>query len=179
MNSSTLKPIDLWREHNWFAIHTKPRRENFAATNVLSLGVETLLPRVKVYHLLHGATRTITKPLFPSYFFARFSPQHSLELVRRARGVLRVISSGRFPIPVDDEAVHEIRDRVEGDGLIRIHPEDLKPGDCVSIQEGPFQGLMGRVERESDDRKRVTILLETLLNARVLIERRWLRAAVA
>jgi hypothetical protein len=39
--------------------------------------------------------------------------------------------------------------------------------------------MMGRVERELDDRKRVAILLESLLNARALIERRWLQAEAA
>jgi transcriptional antiterminator RfaH len=180
MNSCSVRPIDLWSDTNWFAIHTKPRRDNFAATNVSSLGLETLLPRVKVHHFIRRATRTIIKPLFPGYFFARFCPQHSLELVKCARGVLRVISSGRFPIPVGDEVVREIQDRVEEDGLIQIRLQDLKPGDLVSIQEGPFEGLMGRVEREADDARRVTILLETLFNAaRVLIEKRWLSAVSA
>jgi hypothetical protein len=39
--------------------------------------------------------------------------------------------------------------------------------------------MMGRVERELDDRKRVAIFLESLLNARVLIERRWIEAEAA
>jgi hypothetical protein len=38
---------------------------------------------------------------------------------------------------------------------------------------------MGRVERELDDGKRVAILLETLLRARVLIEKRWLESEAA
>jgi hypothetical protein len=38
---------------------------------------------------------------------------------------------------------------------------------------------MGRVERELDDRRRVAIFLETLLNARVLIETRWVEAEAA
>jgi len=70
-------------------------------------------------------------------------------------------------------------DRIQEDGLIRIRPQSLAPGTRVSIQSGPFEGMMGKVERESDDRKRVMVLLETLLNARVLIERRWLEAEAA
>jgi hypothetical protein len=38
---------------------------------------------------------------------------------------------------------------------------------------------MGSVERELDGGKRVAILLETLMHARVLIERRRLRAEAA
>jgi transcription antitermination factor NusG len=75
--------------------------------------------------------------------------------------------------------VQEIQDRVQEDGLIRISPQNLEPGTRISIQSGPFEGMMGRVERELDDRKRVAILLETILNARVLIERRWVEAVLA
>jgi transcriptional antiterminator RfaH len=181
MNSfaPTVKCSNLWREINWFALHTKPRRENFAATNVNALGVESFLPLLKAERLVHGTGRTIIKPLFPGYFFARFRPEDSLESVECSRGVSHVVSSGRFPIPVEEQTVRDIQDRAKPDGLIRIRPQGLAPGTRVSIQSGPFEGMMGRVERELDDRKRVTILLETLLHARVLIERRWIQAEAA
>ena len=174
-----IKTIDLWREIQWFAIHAKPRRENFASSNVTALGIETLLPRVKVERLEAGVARLIVKPLFPSYFFARFCPRNSLESVAHTQGVLRVVSSGRFPIPVGDAIIREIQDRVEQDGLVRMDGPIFNPGVRVSIQGGPFEGLMGRVERESNDRRRVAILLETLSNARVLMERRWLQLEAA
>jgi transcriptional antiterminator RfaH len=181
MNCSNpmVKSIDLWKDTNWFALHTKPRREDFAATNVNALGVESFLPRVKADRFAHGVARTIIKPLFPGYFFARFRPENSLESVKCSRGVLRVVGSGQFPIPVEDQIVRDIQDRAGPDGLIRIRPQSLKQGDRVSIQDGPFEGLMGRVERELDAGRRVTILLESLLHARVLIERRWLQAEAA
>ncbi len=173
------KCSNLWKETNWFAIHTKPRRENFAATNIDALGVEILLPRIKVERSIRSAVRTATKALFPCYFFARFCPETFFESVKCSRGVLEVVSSGRFPIPVQAEIVREIQDRIQEDGLIRIPSQSLAPGTRVSIQSGPFEGMMGKVERESDDHRRVLILLETLLNARVLIERRWLEAEAA
>jgi len=174
-----VKSSALWGDLNWFAIYAKPRRENFAAKNLGAFGLQTLLPRIKIEHLVCGIARQGSKPLFPGYFFARFCPESSFESVRCSRGVLRVVSSGRFPIPVHEEVIREIQDRIEEDGLIRISPHHLKPGDRVSINSGPFEGLMGRVERELDDRKRVAILLETLLQARVLIERKWLEAEAA
>jgi transcription antitermination factor NusG len=180
-NSSGLKAkcSNLWKGTNWFALRAKPRRENFAATNVNTLGVETLLPRVKVERLVRGAARMAAKPLFPGYFFARFCAEHAFESVKHSRGVLQVVSSGRIPIPVPDHVVWEIQDRVEEDGFIKNRRQSLKPGDQVSIVDGPFEGIMARVERELDDGRRVAILLETLLNARVLIERRWLTTEAA
>jgi transcriptional antiterminator RfaH len=176
---SIAKSSNLWRDINWFALHTKPRRENFAVTNVSTLGIESFLPRLKAEGLVDGVARTIIKPLFPGYFFARFRPEDSLESVERSHGVLHVVSSGRFPIPVEDEIVRDIQNRAGEDGLIRIRQLYFKSGDRISIQGGPFDGMMGRVERELNDGKRVAILLETLWHSRVLIERRWLDAAAA
>src|SRR5260370_21498258 len=95
------------------------------------------------------------------------------------RGVLRIVTSGRFAIPVHDNIIREIQGRIQEDGLIRIRPRVLAPGTLVTIQSGPFEGMMGRVERELDDRKRVTIFIETLFQARVLIESRWIEAEAA
>jgi transcriptional antiterminator RfaH len=173
------KIVDLWGANHWFAIHTKMRREDFAAANVRGLGIEIFLPRLRVEHPAPTTRRTTVKALFPGYFFARFRPATSMESVEYSRGVLSVVSSGRFPVPVDAGIIREIRDRAEEDGLIRIPTRSLKPGDRVSIQDGPFEGLVGRVERELDDGKRVTILLEALLRARVQIEKRWLEAEAA
>ena len=175
--NNRVKSVDLWRDTSWFAINAKTRREKFAAANVSALGIGILLPLVKVEHLTRGDPLGAVKPLFPGYFFARFCPEISYESVKCSRGVLRVVSSGKFPIPVHDAVVQEIRDRIEKDGLIRLRPQSLAPGTRVSIQDGPFEGLMGSVERELDGGKRVLILLETLMHARVLIERQCLEAA--
>jgi transcriptional antiterminator RfaH len=168
---------DFWQKTSWFAIQTKPHQENAAAARVAKLDLEVFLPRIKGEKSVRCGVGMATRPLFPCYFFTHFCPLAAIEAVRYTHGVLRVVSSGQFPISVDDEVVREIQDRREEDGLIRIEPRGLRLGDRVSIQSGPFEGMMGRVERELDDRKRVAILLETLLNARVLIERRWLEAA--
>src|ERR1700722_19462610 len=181
MNSSGrfAKSIDLWHDIHWFAIRAKSRRENFAAINIGALGVGVLLPQIKVERLVRGAAHPGTKPLFPGYFFARFSPADSLESVKGARGVLQVLSSGRMPVPVSDKLVQEIQDRIEEDGYIKIRPQGLAPGTRVTIQSGPFEGMMGKVERELDDRKRVAIFLETLFHTRLLIDKRWIEAEAA
>jgi transcriptional antiterminator RfaH len=168
-SDSIRRTLDIWGQSHWFAIHAKTRRENFAVTNVNALSIRVLFPLLKVGRPAYGVALLPVKPLFPGYFFARFCPRDSLELVERARGVLRV----------EDDVVRQIQERIEEDGFITLHQRPLKPGETVSIQGGPFEGLLGRVERESDDRSRVAILLETLLRARVLIEKRWLESVAA
>ncbi|PWU14354.1 MAG: hypothetical protein C5B50_17395 [Verrucomicrobia bacterium] len=171
--------MDWLCDINWFAIHTKRFREDIAASSIRALGLETFLPMVNVEDPGREVIKRDTKPLFPAYLFARFSPAVFLDSIESARGVLHVIKSGDCPIPVEEEVVREIQNWVEEDGLIRFQRRGLRPGDLVSIQYGPFAGMMARVEAELNGERRVAILLETLWNARVLIDRSWLEATSA
>jgi transcriptional antiterminator RfaH len=171
--------MDLWQQTNWYAVQTKPLRERFAVGNVAAAGVECLFPKVRKERSSRGQWQLVVKPLFPSYFFARFCPALYLDVVRYARGVLRVLSSGRVPIPLADDAVREIQRRIAEDGYIPLRASPLEPGAQVRIEGGPLQGLIGTVEREWDDARRVTIFLTAIEHARVLVEKRWLSAPMA
>jgi len=92
------------------------------------------LPRVKVGRLVRGAVGTAAKLLYQGYFFARFCPQNYLASVKCSRGVLRVLSSGRIPIPVNEVVIREMRNRIG---------ESLKPGTGVPILTGPIRSSKG------------------------------------
>jgi transcriptional antiterminator RfaH len=171
--------MDLWRETNWYAVHAKPRRESFGAANVAALGVEILLPQLKQDRLVRGYPRTKIKPLFAGYFFARFCPAVYLDLIRYALGILHVVSTSQFPIPLGDDVIASIRKRVQPDGYVRLSPASVRPGDWVVIEHGPFEGLIGEVVQQEDDGKRVAILLEMMMSARVSVEKRWLSGTPA
>lgn len=166
--------LDGWREPNWFVIHSKSGRETLAAAGVAELDAEVFLPRIKREQPVGGVWRAIARPLFPGYFFAYFRPLLTLDSVRSVRGVLRVVGAGRCPIPLAENVILEIRQRVQEDGFICLEPQSFAAGDRVLIDEGPFAGWIGRVEREWDDHKRVAILLEALQQSRMLVEKRTL-----
>jgi transcription antitermination factor NusG len=168
--------MDCFCDINWFAVHAKRYREKVAAASVGALGLEVFLPMVKVECSERAVIKVGCKALFSGYFFARFSPAIFLDVIEFARGVLYVIKSGSLPVAVDARVIREIQDRVEGDGLIRLQRGEFRAGDRVCIQEGPFAGMVGRVEAELDDHERVAILLEAMWNARLLVEKRWVEA---
>jgi len=170
--------MDFYRETHWFAIHAKPHREDMAAMNIARLNVEVFLPKVRQERMVCGVPRDVTKPLFPGYLFARFCPATYLHLIRYARGVLRVVSCGDVPLPVDEAIIREIRSRIGPDGYVRLEDRSLRPGDRVLVREGPLRGLTGIFERELDDRERVILLLEAIeYQARVVIQRQYLSLA--
>lgn len=165
---------EMLRETNWFAVQSKAHCEELAGRSLENLDLEVFVPKMRRERHLFGQVRLLSEPLFRGYFFARFCPMVSLDLVRRARGVLRVLAYGTEPAPVAAEIIAEIQGRAEADGYIWLEPRTFRAGEEVVVEEGPWAGLIGRVEREWNDGKRVAILLEAISKARVLIEKRWL-----
>jgi transcription antitermination factor NusG len=133
--------------------------------------VEVFLPRIRQEETLFGKTRMVTKSLFPNYLFARFCPLINYDAIRYAEGIVRIVGPGSSPIPIAAEIIATIRSRLEVDGYIRLRQEPFQPGDKVKIEEGPFAGWMGLVEREWNDGRRVLILLQTIQQARLLVDR--------
>lgn len=164
--------MDIWQQTNWYVIHTKAYREHLAFASIASLDVEVFLPKIKKEQMVGGFWRVMTKPLFPGYCFARFCPLLFLDTIRCTQGVLRVLGAREFPIPVCEAVIVEIQQRLSPDGFINLRSKCFSPGDRVTIEQGLLAGWVGRVEREWDDNKRVTILLEAIQQARVLIEKR-------
>jgi len=171
--------MDIWSDTNWYAIQTKPSREKLAAASVGQLDLEVFFPRAKQEESICGAKRLSIKPLFTGYFFARFCPLLSFDAVRYAKGVLRVVGTSRSLLPVEQALIASIQERAQADGLVYLEAQPLIPGDKVLVEQGPLQGLMGRIEREWNDGKRVLILLEAMEYARVLIDKRCLTIGTA
>jgi transcriptional antiterminator RfaH len=168
--------MDYLRNTNWYAIHTHPCREAVAAMNIERLGLEVFLPQIKQQKSVWGVAKTVIKPLFPGYLFARFTPIAYLHLIHYARGVRRVVGNKDKPLPVDDEIIMAVRSSIGDEGYVQMVPEVMRRGDRVVIQDGPLQGLIGRLDQETDGRARVVILLEAIeYQARLLIDKRCLK----
>ncbi|HVG32641.1 MAG TPA: transcription termination/antitermination NusG family protein [Pyrinomonadaceae bacterium] len=147
----------------WYVVHTHPKQEDRANMNLLAGKVETFMPkrRERKYDRYQGALNYFTKPLFPSYLFARFKAGDLLRTVRFTRGVHSVVSFGNAPTPVDDEIIALIQSYSNKDGVISIS-EEFKSGDEVIIKEGLLRGFTGIFERRMKDADRVMILLKTV-----------------
>lgn len=164
-------------ERSWFLIHTKPKQEERAISNLRAWNVETLAPQFRdvSYNPFNGLPRYMVKPLFSRYIFARFNLERLFHKIRYTRGVQDLVGFGDGPTEVDEEIIALVRSRIGKDGFVTIG-DVIKPGDTVLIREGVFQNLTGVFEREMKDSDRVEVLLNTVLyRARVRIERGMLR----
>ena len=174
-----LTVMDSWSQQNWYAVHTKPTREDSAAMNIRRMGLEVLLPKTERERKVYGVPHKVIRPLFPGYLFARFTPATYLHLINYARGVSRVVSGCGKPIAVEERIIEAIQSRVGAGGYVRMEcsSQGLKPGDRIEVTEGPFRGLKGIFARELSDTARVMILLDMIeYQAQVSVEKRHIDA---
>jgi transcription antitermination factor NusG len=150
-------------EPAWYAVQTKPRREervlNWLRTRA---GLPIFLPRVETLRRRGARRVVVVEPLFPSYVFVRMTLEpSSWSAVKWAPGVRRILGTDDVPIPVPAEAMRLLRDRCGDSEIVRWEPR-LRPGERVRVARGPFEGLVGILERPATRGHRVRVLLQLL-----------------
>ena len=145
----------------WYAVYTKPKKEDSVAFSLQNIGLEVLNPKIKFRKFKRNKLTDVIEPLFPCYLFANFDKDKYAHLITYTRGVRYVVGK-KNPLVVQDEVVNVIKDGIEDNNLIVIKPSTFKNGDKVLIKDGPFKDFCGIFEKEIKGHERVMILLETI-----------------
>lgn len=147
---------------SWYVIKTKSLAEEDVKLRLTRANFEVFLPRIK--SIVRSRTKPIVrlKSLFPSYLFARLNlgDAEIFHMIKYTRGVHKILGSGSVPVPIPEEIVDCIRERVNKEGVI----EQLvfKKGDSVRIRRGPLRDLIGILENPVSAAGRVRVLLEIM-----------------
>jgi transcriptional antiterminator RfaH len=161
----------------WYVIHTNPRQEIRAESNLQAWGIETYLPKIRESHLnQHNSNHIwLIKPLFLRYLFARFRFNVFGHKIRYTRGVREIVGFGEIPVPIDDEIIKLIQSRQDELGYVKLEDE-IRPGDEVVVKNGIFKGIHGVFERNMNSSERVVILLKAIqFQAHIIVDRNALR----
>ena len=145
----------------WYAVYTKPGREDSVGFRLHNIGLEVLNPRIKLKKFKRDKLIEVVEPLFPSYLFANFDKGKYSHLISYTRGV-RYIVGKTNPIIVQDEVINALKEGLRGDNIIEVKPFRFTKGDKVLIKDGPFKDFYGIFEKETKGPERVMILLETM-----------------
>jgi transcriptional antiterminator RfaH len=163
----------------WYVIHTKPRQEDRADSNLRAWNIEIFNPkRRESYCNSHtGKLAYQVKPLFPRYIFAQF-PDDMLQKIRFTRGVYRIVSAGDSPTPVDEEIIRLIRSQTSEQGFVRMG-EKFCTGDKVTIHDGVLKNLNAIFIEEMNDRERVMLLLMAVnYQAHIVVQKGLIKKAI-
>ena len=151
---------------NWYALRSKPRKEDIIWRQLVSHGFEVFYPRIRVQPVNPRSRRL--KPYFPGYLFV-FSDldEVGVSLFQWMPHTLGLVSFGGEPASVPDNLIHSIRMRVEEINLAGGETfAGLKSGDTVWISDGPFRGYEAIFDARLPGSERVRVLLEFLGSSR-------------
>lgn len=154
-------------ERHWYAIHTYSGYENAVARNLKqridSLGMETqifdvVVPTEKKIRVKGGKRITEEERIYPGYVLVdMIVNDESWYIVRNTPRVTGFVGSGTQPVPLSQPEYEALMKRM-GDGLIK-HNIDLSQGDIVTITDGPFKDLEGKVGEVDEQSGRVKVLV--------------------
>ena len=153
---------------HWYLVHTKPRQEKCALTNLEQQGYQCYLPTMPSERLRQGSLTLLDEPLFPRYLFIRLGlgdTAKSWAPIRSTRGVSRLVKFGVEPAKVDDGLIEllKARESAANDEPARL----FNPGERVRLITGPFAGIEG-IYQMAEGERRVMVLIE-LMSKRVAV----------
>ncbi len=154
-------------QRNWYAIHTYAGYENAVARNlkqrIESLGMEdrifnVLVPSEKKFKVKGGKKVEEEEKIYPGYILVdMIVTDDSWYVVRNTPRVTGFVGSGVYPVPLEKAEVDELFRRMNS-GTTK-HNIDLDEGDAVTIADGPFKDLEGKVAEVDDERGKVKVLV--------------------
>ncbi|MCD6255070.1 MAG: transcription termination/antitermination protein NusG [Deltaproteobacteria bacterium] len=135
---------------------------------------EILIPTEKVLELIKGERVTSSRKFYPGYILIHCLELHIDEekddeetkrlkkaiwhLVRRTPKVTGFVG-GQDPLPIPQEEVEKIKERME-EGEKRPKPKFIfRKGDHIKIVDGPFTNFTGRIDEIFPERGKVRVLI--------------------
>jgi transcription antitermination factor NusG len=152
--------------YHWYALRSKPRKEEAAWKQALSMGFEVFYPCLRV-HPVNPRSKKI-QAYFPGYIFVNADiEQVGTSVFQWMPQTVGLVGFGGEPAVVPESLILAIDKRVEEINAAGGEVFDgLKPGDVVWIREGPFQGYHAIFDARLPGSERVRVLLEFLGNSR-------------
>lgn len=154
-------------ERNWYAVHTYAGYENAVLRNlkqrIESLGMEdkifnALVPTEKKIKIKAGKRVEEEEKIYPGYVLVdMIVTDDSWYVVRNTPRVTGFVGSGTTPVPLDKAEVDSLFKRMSTENI--KHTIDLVTGDLITITDGPFKDLEGKVSEVDSDRGKVKVLV--------------------
>jgi transcriptional antiterminator RfaH len=151
-------------------MRSKPRKQEVASQQLRGKNIEVFFPKVRV-HPVNPRSRKY-KPYFPGYLFVKVDLDDvGISTLQYMPHTLGLVSFGGEPADVPEPMVLALKKRVDeinqaGGELF----DELKTGDSVFIDSGPFEGYEAIFDGRLPGTERVRVLLQFLSDRKVPIE---------
>ena len=152
---------------NWYVIHTYSGYENAVARNLRqridSLGMserifDVVVPTEKKIRVKGGKRVEEEENVFPGYVLVNMVvDDESWFVVRNTPRVTGFVGSGTQPIPLSEAEYNALVKQMSDDTV--KHKVDLAADDIVTIVDGPFKELEGKVSDVDEATGKVKVLV--------------------
>lgn len=154
-------------ERNWYAIHTYVGYENAVLRNlkqrIESLGMEdrifsVLVPLEKKIKVKGNKRVEVEEKIFPGYILVdMIVTDDSWYVVRNTPRVTGFVGAGVTPVPLAQSEVDALFARMNS-GTLK-HNTEFVVSDQVTIIDGPFKNLEGKISEVDSERGRAKVLV--------------------
>lgn len=154
----------------WYALRSKPRKEEVLWRQLHAQEFEVFFPRLKVQPVNPRSRKLL--PYFPGYMFVNVDIEEvGLSTFQWMPHAIGLVSFDGEPASVPENFIYAIQKRVleisAAGGEIF---DGLKQGDTVRISSGPFAGYEALFDARLPGSERVRVLLKMLSDRRVPVE---------
>jgi len=164
MDQANRETKSINKDKAWFALYTKPRNEFKAAEQMESIGVEYFLPTITKVKQWSDRKKKIAEPLLRGYILIFTDEKHRVHALEQKAIVRCVFDLGR-PAKIPQWQIDNLKTMLNTNSELFIK-EGLVPGVKVLITDGPFEGVIGKVQ-ESENGKTIAVSID-LLNRSVI-----------
>jgi transcriptional antiterminator NusG len=154
-------------EKQWYVIHTyvgyeekvaEAIRQRADSLDMADKILQVLVPKEKQIEVKNGKRKTVNKKIFPGYVFVQLKlTEDAWYVVRNTQGVTGFVGSGLEPTPASQDDMDNIMKRMGAEDV--KHNIDYKPGEVVSIIDGPFKGFDGSISEVDDKNGKLKVMV--------------------
>lgn len=154
-------------KRHWYAIHTYAGYENAVVRNlkqrVESLGMEdkifdVLVPTKKIVKVKRNKKVEEEEKTYPGYILVdMIVTDDSWYVVRNTPRVTGFVGSGVHPVPLSEDEVTKLFDQMKSQSI--EHEVDFSVDDAVSIVDGPFKDLEGKIGEIDKGKGKVKVMV--------------------
>ena len=158
---------DTSGERHWYAIHTYAGYENAVLRN-LKQRIDSLAMGDRIFGVvvpiekkikIKGGKRTIEEEkIYPGYILVdMIVTDDSWYVVRNTPRVTGFVGSGIHPVPLSQEEVDTLFNRMNTETV--KHKIELNIDDAITIIDGPFKELEGKIGEIDEERGKVKVMV--------------------
>ncbi|MBO5095539.1 MAG: transcription termination/antitermination protein NusG [Bacilli bacterium] len=158
-------------EKEWYVVNTYSGHESKVKEKLEmrteSMGMQdyiyrVIIPETTEVEIKDGVKKEKVKKMFPGYVLVEMiMSDEAWYIVRNTPGVTGFIGSsgkGAKPTPLLPQEIDRILSSM---GLTRVDVEsELAIGDKVSITDGPFKGMLGKIDSIDTENNRINVLID-------------------